>query len=251
LLCTAVSGVQPKVLAEVFNKVTLQLEHYIVKAWGPEYPQLALNEYWCMKVLQQAGVPVPDFFLSNDSALFIMKRFDITDSGDYLGFEDMGVLQARSREQKYEGSYEKMVKTINSFVSAKNRTIAMHHFFKMMILNQGLQNGDAHLKNFGVLYSDKNNIWLAPAYDVVSTTAYIQHDSAALTLMGSRKWWPRKHLIEFGVQSCGLSVKQANELYDECDTAKSSVAEEIKQRLTEKIKPEQHDILEHLLSLLV
>ncbi|MCO4321705.1 type II toxin-antitoxin system HipA family toxin [Aliidiomarina quisquiliarum] len=249
-LQSAVSGVQPKVLAQVLNKATLKLENYIVKAWGPEYPQLALNEYWCMRVLQEAGVPVPEFYLSNDAALFIMKRFDITDTGDFLGFEDIGVLQARGREQKYEGSYEQMIKTISSFVSPQHKNDAMHSFFKMMVINQTLQNGDAHLKNFGVLYTNINNIWLAPAYDVISTTAYIWNDSAALTLMGSRKWWSRKHLIKFGVNSCGLSTKQANELYDECEAAQESVAKQIEKHIVEVTNSDQRKILEHLLSLL-
>ena len=249
-LQSAVSGVQPKVLAQAVNKATLQLEHYIVKSWGDEYPELALNEYWCMKVLQQAGVPVPEFYISDDAALFVMRRFDITASGGYLGFEDIAVLQARGREQKYEGSYEQMVKTLNVFVSPQHRANAMQQFFKMMVLNLALQNGDAHLKNFGVLYTDIDNIWLAPAYDVISTTAYIRHDSMALTLMDSRKWWQRKHVIQFGVQVCGLSSKQANNLYDECEAAKKQVAKEVRQALTGLKKPEQHEVLQHLLLLL-
>lgn len=250
-LQSAVSGVQPKVLAQVLNKASLQLDHYIVKAWGPEYPELALNEYWCMKVLQQAGVSVPEFYLSDDAALFIMKRFDISPSGNYLGFEDIAVLQARGREQKYEGSYEQMVKTLNSFISPQHKASAMQQFFKMMVLNQALENGDAHLKNFGVLYTDINNIWLAPAYDVVSTTAYIRNDSSALTLMGSRKWWPRKHLIQFGIQTCGLSTKQANDLYDECEVAKRLVAKEIQQTLVnEVVNTDQQEVLQHLQLLL-
>lgn len=250
-LQSAVSGVQPKVLAQVLNKASLQLDHYIVKAWGPEYPELALNEYWCMRVLQQAGVPVPEFYLSDDAALFIMKRFDITESGEYLGFEDIAVLQARGREQKYEGSYEQMAKTLNSFISPQHKASAMQQFFKMMVLNQAVQNGDAHLKNFGVLYTDINNIWLAPAYDVVCTTTYIRNDSSALTLMGSRKWWSRKHLIQFGIQTCGLSTKQANDLYDDCELAKKQVAKEIEQALLNKVTSrDQQQILQHLQLLL-
>lgn len=249
-LQSAVSGVQPKVLAQVLNKASLQLDNYIVKAWGPEYPELALNEYWCMRVLQQADVPVPEFYLSDNAALFIMKRFDITESGEYLGFEDIAVLQARGREQKYEGSYEQMARSLNCFISPQHKILAMQQFFKMMVLNQGLQNGDAHLKNFGVLYTDINNIWLAPAYDVVSTTAYINNDSAALTLMGSRKWWPRKHLIQFGIQTCGLTNKQANDLYDECDAAKEIIAKEVEKALIKVKNEKQQEVLEHLLLLL-
>ncbi|QEP42913.1 hypothetical protein D5085_07125 [Ectothiorhodospiraceae bacterium BW-2] len=60
-LHSAVSGVQPKVVTLVKNRATLKMEHYIVKSWGSDYPQLALNEYFCMSVVKRAGVAVPDF----------------------------------------------------------------------------------------------------------------------------------------------------------------------------------------------
>lgn len=248
-LQSPLSGVQPKVLARVLNKATLKLDDYIVKAWGPEYPELALNEYWCMRVIQQAGIPVPEFYLSDDASLFIMKRFDIRPDGQPLGFEDMCVLQARGRDDKYSGSYEQLAKTISNFVSPQFRTSSFHQFFKMMVLNQLLQNGDAHLKNFGVLYEDSSQIRLAPAFDVVSTTAYIEKDMTALTMMGSRKWWPRKHLIRFGLDACGLTLKQANMLFDECIEALAVIALELEQALRRANNNKQLMVLSHLLVL--
>lgn len=250
-LHSPLSGVQPKVLAQITNKATLQLDDYIVKAWGAEHPQLALNEYWCMRVVQAAGIAVPEFYLSDDAALFIMKRFDISDAGVALGFEDMCVLQARGRDDKYEGSYEQLAKTIKTFVSPGNKVAAMEQFFKMLVLNQYLQNGDAHLKNFGLLYDNIKNIQLAPAFDVVSTTAYIKNDMQALTLMGSRKWWPRKHMVTFAQQVCDLSKSQANNLYDECLAAMGEMAAEIEAALDKTANEDQQWLLEHLLQRLV
>ncbi|MGO3229017.1 MAG: type II toxin-antitoxin system HipA family toxin [Oceanisphaera sp.] len=249
-LHSPVSGVQPKVLAQIQDKATLRMEDYIVKAWGPDYPQLALNEYWCMRVLKAAGITVPEFYLSDDDALFIMKRFDFTSSGQWLGFEDMCVLAAKSRQQKYEGSYEQLAKNIANFVSPAHKVAALQQFFKMLVLNNHLQNGDAHLKNFGLLYEDIHNIWLAPAFDVVSTTAYIKNDVSALTLMGSRKWWARKHLLTFGIQHCALTQAQANALYDECELAMEQIAVQIQQALVTEKEADKQQILTHLLSCL-
>ncbi|MEA2098947.1 MAG: HipA domain-containing protein [Campylobacterota bacterium] len=111
-LNSALSGVQPKVMARIQDKATLKLEDYIVKSWGDDYPQLALSEYYCMKVAQYAGIDTPKFYISSDDKLFVMKRFDITDSGKKLGFEDMCVLQIKQRDDKYEGSYEQITKSI-------------------------------------------------------------------------------------------------------------------------------------------
>ena len=114
-----------------------------------------------------------------------MKRFDVTEDGRYLGFEDMCVLQAKQREDKYEGSYEQIAKTIKIFVSSRYKKSSLMDFYKMVVINNLLQNGDAHLKNFGLLYRDINEIKLAPAYDVVTTTLYIQKDIPVLHLFGS------------------------------------------------------------------
>lgn len=249
-LQSPISGVQPKILAQVENKASLQLEDFIVKAWGPEYPELALNEYCCMRVLQHAGIPVPEFYLSSDRKLFIMKRFDLKARGECLGFEDFCVLQAKSRDDKYEGSYEQLCKSLALFVSAKYRQTAFEQLFQMLVLNQHLQNGDAHLKNFAVLYQSIQDIWLAPAYDVISTTAYIKQDQAALTLMGSRKWWSRKHMINFAIQHCQLTKQRAEELYDNCEHALTKGAAEVKQMLQQAQQLEQKMVLEHLLELM-
>lgn len=245
-LHSPISGVQPKVLAPVLNKATLKLEQYIVKAWGDEYPQLALNEYWCMRVAQAAGIPVPEFYLSEDKALFIMKRFDLTHDGKALGFEDFCVLQGKSSEQKYEGTYEQLVKTLHQFLPASERHQAMQHFFKMMVVNQVLQNGDAHLKNFGVIYSDLHDVRLAPAYDIVSTTAYIRNDSSALLMMGSNKWWPKKHLLQFGVRACDLSLKQAEALYEECIEGLRVISADLQGEIKSAHHEDELAILQHL-----
>ncbi|WP_404418483.1 type II toxin-antitoxin system HipA family toxin [Marinospirillum sp.] len=250
-LQSALSGVQPKVLARVEDKAALSLDDYIVKAWGEDYPQLALNEYWCMRVVQAAGIPVPDFYRSDDDRLFIMKRFDLKASGEALGFEDFCVLQGRKRDDKYEGSYEQLVKTLKTFVSPAYKRESLQQLFKLLVLNNRLQNGDAHLKNFAVVYEDIQHIRLAPAYDVVSTTVYIPSDVSALTLMGSRKWWGKKHLLRFGVQVCDLTRHQAENLYAECEVALAKVSEEVAIQLEKETHPDKIRILNHLLFLMV
>ena len=231
-LNSPLSGVQPKVLAKVKDKGTLPLQQYIVKSWGEDYPHLALNEYFCMSAVKHAGIEVPEFYISDDNKLFIMKRFDIKEDGSYLGFEDMCVLQVKQVQDKYEGSYEQIAKTIKIFVSPKNKKTSLSNFFKMIVINNLLQNGDAHLKNFGLVYEDITDIKLAPAYDVVCTTMYIKNDISALHLLGSKKWWDKKFLLRFGKESCELTNKEANGLYDECISAIKKTKTEIEAKIT-------------------
>ena len=246
-LTSALSGVQPKVLARVRDKATLSLQDYIVKSWGDDYPQLAINEFYCMSVLMKANVDVPEFYLSDDNQLFIMKRFDVTRSGQYLGFEDMCVLQAKQRDDKYEGSYEQVANSIKIFVSPKYKKESLKQYFKMIVINYFVKNGDAHLKNFGLIYENRDEIKLVPAYDVVSTAVYIKNDIPALHLMGSKKWWRKKHLIRFGIEYCDLSNNEADDLYGACVNALSDVASEITQRLNVEKNREVKRVLSALL----
>ena len=248
-LTSSLSGVQPKVIASIKNKATLKYDDYIVKSWGDEYPQLALNEYYCMNIIKYANIDVPEYYISSDNKLFIMKRFDILENGLKLGFEDMCVLQAKQRDDKYEGTYEQIAKTIKTFVSPKNKKTSLKQFFKMIVINNLIQNGDAHLKNFGLIYNSVEDIRLSPAYDVISTTAYIKNDIQALHLLGSKKWWSKKYLIKFGVESCELSKKEVNKLYEECLFAIEKVKNEIKIRVQDEQNEDKMMVLNHLLML--
>ena len=185
-------------MLDAVDRGTLASNGYIVKSWGADYPQLAANEFFCMTAVKLAGLPTPEFFLSDNGGLFIMKRFDIGPDGAYLGFEDMCSLQALGTSQKYTGSYERVARTIRDFVSGEHLMAAREQFFATLVLSVMLRNGDAHLKNFGVFYPyPAGPVSLAPVYDVVTTAAYLRNDLPALTLEGSKKWWPRKTLEKF------------------------------------------------------
>ena len=245
-LRSPLSGVQPKVLAQVENKATLTTDDYIVKAWGETYPELAINEFICMSTVAAAGIPVPEFFLSEDDALFVMKRFDLDSRGQSLGFEDLCVLQGKTRNRKYEGSYEGVLKTLKCFISAAHQHDAMEQMFKLMVLNTLLQNGDGHLKNFGVLYTNHSDIRLAPAYDVVCTTCYIAEDVPALTLNGSKKWWPKPWLLNFAQTACNLTPHDASRLYQTCIDAIEDTTSIVEKRLTHASTEAQAEVLKHI-----
>ncbi|MGM0518757.1 MAG: type II toxin-antitoxin system HipA family toxin [Campylobacterota bacterium] len=217
---SGVSGVQPKLLLKAHNKTTMKFEHYIVKSWEDDYPNLALNEYFCMRAIRHAGVPTPEFYISDDKKMFIMKRFDISQDESYLGFEDMCVLTARGTEQKYDGSYEEIARVIKDVISPQKRKLALKTFFKALVMNHLLKNGDGHLKNYGILYeNDFQDSYLAPIYDVITTTIYLKNDIPALRLSDGKLWWKPKTYKTFAKQSCGLSNAEYDTILDECKEA--------------------------------
>lgn len=214
-LRSGISGVQPKVMLDASQRATMTSSAYIVKSWGADYPCLAANEYFCMTAVRRAGLPTPEFFLSDNGGLFIMRRFDIKPDGSSLGFEDMCSLQALGTARKYASSYERVAKSIGHFVHAKYLLEAREQFFASLVLSVMLRNGDAHLKNFGVLYpSPFEPVRLAPVYDIVTTTAYIKNDVPALTLSGTKKWWPRNMLKNFAVAHLSLPLSTISDIFE-------------------------------------
>ncbi len=216
---SGISGVQPKLLLKAHNKTTMRFEHYIVKSWENDYPNLALNEYFCMKACSYANLPTPEFYISDDFKMFVMKRFDIIEN-EYLGFEDMCVLTARGTQEKYEGSYEECTRVIKDIISPIKRKESLKILFKALIMNHLLKNGDGHLKNYGILYkNDFEDSFLAPIYDVVTTKIYIKNDIPALKLGDSKLWWKEKTYKTFAKQSCGLSNIEYKSILEECENA--------------------------------
>ncbi len=213
----AISGVQPKTVAIVKDKDTLQTQEYIIKTWESEFAYLAENEYFCLQALKRAGVNIVDVQLSKNKNFLLVKNFIVKEK-ELFGFEEVLSLMDKNRINKYQGSYEQVSKIILQF--ATDKTEAMLQFFKTLTMSYLLKNGDAHLKNFGLLFSkDFSTIEFSPAYDVVTTTAYIYKDKPALTLNGKKIWHSKETLMDFGQKYCLLTKKEALHSYMECENA--------------------------------
>ena len=225
----AISGVQPKTLALVIDKETLVLKEYIVKTWGEEYPYLAQNEYHTMKAVEKADVTIPHIQLSKNGKFLLVEKFNYQKEKDeYIGFEEALVLLGKNRDKKYSGSYEQIAKLIYAVTTNKHHS--MEQFYRTVMMNYLLKNGDAHLKNFGIIYdNDFKNISFSPAYDIVTTTAYIRKDKPALMMFGKKVWWGKEELIRFGVEHCYFSKSEALQQYDICKQALVESIKELKQ----------------------
>lgn len=216
-LHSPVSGVQPKVLTELTDKVSLRVGNYIVKAWGDDFPELALNEFICMSALQHAGLSVPNMHLSEDRKLFISERVDLFAGEQHssLGIEELAILNGLFPEEKYQGSYEQAIKTLTQFITPKYHVKMQRDWYKFMLFNHIVGNGDAHQKNIAITYQSLQDIQLAPFYDVVSTTAYIPSDVPALLMRGSKRWFNIEKIRQLGQEHLNLSVQDIHALESE------------------------------------
>lgn len=212
---SGISGMQPKVLirgeSSAPDRITSKGATHIVKSFDPrEYPELAANEFFSMQAARYAGLPTAEASLSENRSILVVERFDRTGDGSYLGFEDFCVLSGMRASGRYSGSYEDLAKKVSIFVSPENHQSAMKQLFGMVALSCIIRNGDAHLKNFAVLYDQPGvNVRLAPVYDMLSTAPYLPKDKMALEIDGSRQYPNRRQLVQFARQSCGLTNRNA------------------------------------------
>ena len=225
----SISGVQPKTIALIKDKDSLQTKEYIIKTWGDEFPNLAENEYFCMKAMQKAGVKTANVQLSKNKKFLLVEKFTFDKlKNEFLGFEEVLSLMDRSREQKYKGSYEQIAKIIYGY--STNKKESMKQFYITIVMNFLLKNGDAHLKNFGLLYDkDIQEIKFSPVYDVVNTVVYIFKDKPALTLNGQKIWHSKDILIEFGIKQCFIKKEEALKIWENCIEVIRELIEELRE----------------------
>ncbi|MDA8379076.1 MAG: type II toxin-antitoxin system HipA family toxin [Planctomycetia bacterium] len=205
---TGLSGMFPKAAAEKISAPhggTLSFAYgdSIVKLETDEYLGVAVIEHACLSICRSAGIPTVESHLSENGEALLIKRFDILDDGSRLGFEDFCGLLDMARTAKYTGDLKNIPQIIQFFNPHPEASLLQ--FFQTTVMNTALRNGDAHLKNFGLLYEDptKDPV-LAPAYDIVCTTAWLPHDQPAMPMNGLQEWPDATALRDFGKTCCHL-----------------------------------------------
>jgi serine/threonine-protein kinase HipA len=245
---SGISGVQPKILVRdekasvVLSTANPRLSQsyrgatHIVKFWEPnEFPQLAANEYFCLKAAEVCGLEVPPYRIAEDGMALVIDRFDLRPDGTYRGYEDFCVLNARRTDEKYRGSYEtSIMKRFQQFANSPHVNEDLEKLFTLIALNCALRNGDAHLKNFGIVYDDVlGEARLAPVYDLVTTAIYLPKDSMALTLNGTTKWPSAKELQRLGETRMGGSPSRVKQILERIETAISGTSAELRAYIKE------------------
>jgi serine/threonine-protein kinase HipA len=227
-LRSGVSGAMPKVLLEeevdsFFDpedqRITFETRDYILKFDAADYPGLSLNEYHCLKVARLAGNKTADCHLGKHGRTLAVRRFDNLD-GHRHGFEDLASLNVKTSVEKYSGSMERTLFGTIKRISGENVKQNLEELYRQIVTSIALRNGDAHLKNYAVLFDDaeKGPFTLAPAYDIVTTKAYIASEMMAATYGGSKRW-PKPKAVELMAIRAMLTAAQAKTIISEVGAA--------------------------------
>jgi serine/threonine-protein kinase HipA len=185
----SISGVQVKYSAKLEKKEIVLTEEggrYILKPipYGPfqHMDNIPANEHLTMQIATQVfDIRIPPngiVYFKDGEIVYIVRRFDVLESGNKLLQEDFAQLANRSEENagknyKYDYSYEEMAGLMKKYVAAY--PIEIERLFSRIVFNYLICNGDAHLKNFSLFRNEQfGDYTLTPAYDLMNTKIHIK-----------------------------------------------------------------------------
>lgn len=139
------------------------------------------NENITMQIASQVfEIPTAEnalIFFSDNQQAYITKRFDILPDGRKLLQEDFAQVaqiteETAGRNYKYNYNYEHIAELLQRYVGAYN--IEVEKYFKIILFNFLVCNGDAHIKNFSIYRNeDYKDYLLTPFYDLINTAIHI------------------------------------------------------------------------------
>ncbi len=171
--------------------------HWIVKLPSREFTHLPENEFSMMTLANRVGIDTPEFNLADVASVsnlpesanylggkaFVIKRFDRMVDGRGIHIEDFAQVFGVYPHAKYDkASYRNLARVI----AAESGDSDIAEFIRRATFNVLIGNGDMHLKNWSLIYRDQRRATLSPAYDFVSTVAYLPGERSALAFSRSK-----------------------------------------------------------------
>jgi len=185
------------------------LGDWIIKTPSTKHKDVPMNEYTVMKLASLVGVDIPEIKLveldkldnlpqinlPDEKLAFAIKRFD-RDDDVRIHMEDFAQVLVKYPHQKYKSaSYEQIGRILYEF--SGDGLIDAQQFARRLLVNILLANGDAHLKNWSLLYLDQVTPRLSPAYDIVTTSVYIDNERQYALKLGKTKDWYEVSIANF------------------------------------------------------
>jgi len=163
--------------------------HLIKPQYGDEFPDLAANEMFCMKVAAEIEMPAAttELIAVGGRPCLVSNRFDRAErEGQTMRLHQEDLCQALGipANLKYEAHSGPGFRHFRRLLEEIGRGADVRTMVRAAVLNFVLGNSDAHGKNFAILF-DNEGRRLAPVYDVVSTAVYDLDRNMAMAIGGN------------------------------------------------------------------
>ena len=193
-------------------------DSWIIKTPSTIHKHVPYNEYTAMLLAQAAGVDtpevklvelsqldnLPDIQLPNETHAYVIKRFD-RDDGRRIHTEDFAqVFQVYSHDKYRKFNYEQIANSLYQYGSQGLKDA--QEMARRLLVNILLANGDAHLKNWSLIYSGGVRPRLSPAYDIVSTLPYVDNEQEFGLNMAKNKNWYQVDMASFEAWATRIGV---------------------------------------------
>lgn len=169
---------------------------WIIKLPSARFPNVPENEFVMMHLARAVGMDVPEVRLipikdirglpkdigQLEGKALAVKRFDRGPDGQRIHMEDFAQVFGQFPESKYKDASYANIAGVLWPEAGEDST---YEFVRRLVFSVVTGNADMHLKNLSLLYPDGRQPILSPAYDLVSTLAYLP-GSLALTFGRSR-----------------------------------------------------------------
>jgi serine/threonine-protein kinase HipA len=164
-----------------------EIGDWIAKLDDPQYRDLPKVEYATILWARAAGISTPevrlttsDTFVSlpdgvpiGDGTVFLTQRFDRVPQPTHM--EDFA--QVLGRANQYRGQAEEIGAVLHALCPED-----LEAYVRQLVFNIFAGNGDAHLKNWSIVYPDGRQARLSPAYDLVPTILFLPNQRLILPI---------------------------------------------------------------------
>ena len=160
---------------------------WIVKLPDAIYRDVPRNENAMMSLAELCGISVPEHqlvsredlpslpgnaWMSDEDVAYVVRRFDRGADRSLIHIEDFA--QVRNLLPYGDGKYAGNFETIAAIAFRTRDVGELQEFARRLAFNAAISNGDAHLKNWSLIYTNPRSPRLSPAYDIVSTGYYAE-----------------------------------------------------------------------------
>ncbi|MCF6343096.1 MAG: HipA domain-containing protein [Devosiaceae bacterium] len=171
---------------------------WIAKLPAANFEAVPENEFSFMHIAKQIGINVPEIDLINLSDIqnlpkglgllrgekaFVIKRFDRAEH-EKIHIEDFAQVFGVYPDKKYEKASYRNIATVLGIETSQQD---VSEFIRRLVFSALIGNDDMHLKNWSLIYYDKKNASLSPAYDLLSTVCFLSSEMAALKYARTKK----------------------------------------------------------------